>query len=70
MAASAFLQKTGAVAADFSGVVDDDVVGSVVSDDVVGADSEEFDAAAFDEFTCFFVHEFVAGHAVHLPYTG
>ena len=45
MAASAFLQVTGAVAAQLARVVFDDVVGSVVSDDVVGTVSEEFDAA-------------------------
>ncbi len=37
VAASSFLQKSGAVAAEFACVVLHDGVGSVVSDDVVGS---------------------------------
>jgi hypothetical protein len=60
------LQKTQAVAADFSGVVHGYVVGSMVSDDVIDSVSQELNPSAFYEFAGFLMHNVFAGHAKSL----
>ncbi len=57
VAAVAFGQVAGAVAADFTLIVYANRVGSMVSDHVVNAVSEELDAAAFHELARFLIHD-------------
>ena len=62
MAAPLLLKVSKAVAAEFTGEVQDNSVGSVVSNDVVRAITEELDTPTHYEFAGFLVHQISTIH--------